>query len=428
MHLRVSQEQRIFVSIASYRDPQLVPTIEDCLKKAAFPERLHFGICWQHDEEEDALPQTEDERFRVLDVHWRDSQGACWARAEIMKLWQGEEWFFQVDSHCRFAQDWDERLLQLVQELPSEKPIISTYAASFTPGPKELLLERPEQITFQSFTPEGIPQLKPSPLPLQRTQGYVRARFLAAGFLFAPGSFVEQVPYDPDLYFLGEEVTMSVRAFSHGFDLFHPDQTIVWHDYIRQYARKHWGDHTEANQITRPWSERDEVSRSKVQRLLRGESVGAFGLGPLRTMQDYEDYAGVSFQLRKVQDYTSRGAEPPNPKLEQNWTDHVYQWIAKVTIDLQTLPEDALSDVTLWCIAIQDEEGQELYRRDLYPFDLSLGPEHQQIIVVIEFPSGRVPSSWTVWPLSRTRGWLNKVGNRLQEDAFAILKEEDDLD
>ena len=37
---------RIFVQIASYRDPQLIPTIEDMLSKASHPENLVFGICW----------------------------------------------------------------------------------------------------------------------------------------------------------------------------------------------------------------------------------------------------------------------------------------------------------------------------------------------------------------------------------------------
>ena len=72
----------IFVSIAAYRDLQLSPTIADCLKKATHPERLRFGICWQHGSEETTLSYLDDARFRILDVPWRESRGACWARAE----------------------------------------------------------------------------------------------------------------------------------------------------------------------------------------------------------------------------------------------------------------------------------------------------------------------------------------------------------
>ena len=103
----------IFVSIASYRDPQLIPTVEDCMCKARRPEGLRFGICWQHGVEQTVLPFLQDERFRIRDVPWRESQGACWARAEVMKLWRGEDWFLQVDSHCRFAVGWDETLIRI---------------------------------------------------------------------------------------------------------------------------------------------------------------------------------------------------------------------------------------------------------------------------------------------------------------------------
>ena len=38
-----------------------------------------------------------------------------------------------------------------------------------------------------------------------------------------------------------------------------------------------------------------------------------------RTIEEFEEYAGLSFRLRKAQDYTVRSEEPPNPKLDSNW-------------------------------------------------------------------------------------------------------------
>ena len=48
---------RIFVQIASYRDPQCGPTIRDLLAKADHPEQLSFGIClqWQFDNSEETI-------------------------------------------------------------------------------------------------------------------------------------------------------------------------------------------------------------------------------------------------------------------------------------------------------------------------------------------------------------------------------------
>ena len=43
---------KIFVQIASYRDPQLVPTIENMLAQAKKPKNLVFGICRQYHPED----------------------------------------------------------------------------------------------------------------------------------------------------------------------------------------------------------------------------------------------------------------------------------------------------------------------------------------------------------------------------------------
>src|SRR5271157_2997567 len=98
----IVRRMTIFVSIAAYRDPELAPTIRDCICRARSPGDLRFGICWQHADDEPAPPDFADPRLRVLDVPWHDSRGACWARAEIMKLWDGEDFFLQIDSHHRF--------------------------------------------------------------------------------------------------------------------------------------------------------------------------------------------------------------------------------------------------------------------------------------------------------------------------------------
>ena len=40
----------------------------------------------------------------------------------------------------------------------------------------------------------------------------------------------------------GEEISVGVRAYTHGYDLFHPNETILWHYYTKERA-KHNYDH-----------------------------------------------------------------------------------------------------------------------------------------------------------------------------------------
>ena len=421
----------IFVSIASYRDPQLLPTIADCLAKAAHPERLRFGICWQHGAEEAALPWAGDPRFRILDVDWRNSRGACWARASIMDQWQGEAWFLQVDSHCRFAAGWDSRMIVAAAATGSARPLLSTYASPFTPADndnREILAGNPQKMAIGGFTPEGLPQLKPIDIADWRTRSQpLRARFLAAGFLFTIGAFVREVGYDPELYFFGEEIAMTLRAYTHGYDLFHPHELLVWHDYVRRYATRHWEDHTpgQAPSEVHAWDKHDARSRDKVIRLLQGQSVDSFGLGTARTLADYEQYAGLSFASRKMQDYTRRSEEPPNPPAKADWQDHIYPWIVRILIDPARMSPAAFRDQNFWYVTLQDEQQNEIYRHDFPAAELEpfTGSE-SRIALVCELESGIIPATWTVWPVSRTLGWLSKLHGKLEEGDYAIVHDD----
>ena len=49
--------------------------------------------------------------------------------------------------------------------------------------------------------------------------------------IFADGKFCKEVLYDPHYLFHGEEINLTVRAFTHGYDLFHPHKPVVYHEY-----------------------------------------------------------------------------------------------------------------------------------------------------------------------------------------------------
>jgi hypothetical protein len=441
----VSNNELIFISIASYRDVQLVPTVEDLLAKAHEPGLLRFGICWQHEKDDQPLPFENDVRFQVIDVDWRDSRGACWARAKIMELWQGEQWYLQIDSHCRFDQGWDTKLIRMMGQTQSAKPIISTYANAFTPreagsNKPEILSGPPHLIALETFTDQGIPKLKPLPILDPSTRkSPMAARFLAAGFLFAPGTFVEEVPYDPELYFFGEEISMTLRAFTSGYDLFHPIENVAWHDYVRAYAIRHWEDHAseETTSIAKSsfaWSDLDGFSQKKVRQLLgamqlenhttdSSDLLGRYGLGSMRSREEYERYAGVSFALRKVQDYTRYAHEPPNPETSPDWADRIYTWLVRVAVNVAKLPPGALDDLGFWVVTIQDEDRREIRRHDFQRKELNVSGNESEIVLICEIQSGIIPVFWSVQPFSRFGGGGIRLDGVLTELDFTIVKD-----
>jgi hypothetical protein len=265
---------------------------------------------------------------------------------------------------------------------------------------------------FDYFTNDGIPMFKPAYIPNWQTlQRPLRARFISAHFLFAPGSFVQEVPYNPDIYFQGEEITLSVRAYTCGYDLFHPPEALLWHEYSRENRSKHWDDHVEAADVELPWHRRDAKSREQVCDFLTASRAGMYGCGSVRTVAQYQAYAGISFSHKKVQDYTLRGAEPPNPTADANWAEAIQTWCVRIEFERNRLPAVAFADAQFWYVGLHDSTGAEIYRNDLSGDKLigltSGNSEH--ILFEREFQSSRTPVSWTVWPFSHSGGWLDKI-------------------
>jgi hypothetical protein len=302
---------RIFVSVASYRDSELVPTVLDALAKARHPQRLRFGVCWQHGDDEDVTPLLGHPQVDIMDVDWRDSRGACWARAECMKMFDGEDFFLQIDSHHRFVPHWDDKALASLARAPSDKPVLTAYPPTYQVGCEPDPDAAPLQLLHYEFDEHNIPRVRPSTIPDWQAlrPRLFRARFIAAGFILAPGSFPVDVPYNPELYFHGEEIDLTVRSFTRGYDFFHPTELLLWHNYGGSYRRKHWEDHVRGGP-TMGWRGRDRLSKVKIRTLLLRGTVGPWGLGTARTLADYCAYAGVDFQDRTARPETLSGTEP----------------------------------------------------------------------------------------------------------------------
>ena len=54
-----------------------------------------------------------------------------------------------------------------------------------------------------------------------------------------------------------------------------------------------------------------------------------------------------------------------------------------------------------------------------------LGSDEQTISLVCEFESSTIPASWTVWPVSRSEGWLKKIAGTLDDEDYTIVLEDD---
>lgn len=318
----MAKRPRIFVNIASYRDTECQWTVRDLFAKAAHPERVFVGICWQFVKGEDDdcfLFETRPEQVRVLEVDANQSKGVCWARAQVQSLWRGEEYTLQIDSHMRFVDNWDDILLAMIQECDSKHPVISTYPPSYEP-PNTLSAKTVAVISATEYDSNGVLKFRGAAEPEQdNPPPPKRNPFIAGGLLFGPSSINTDVPYDPFLYFHGEEVTLAVRLFTWGYDVFTPNRCIAFHDYTNRRGRpRHWDDYE--------WKHLNDLSFKRIRHLLdieRSEDpevlreIERYGLGARRTLAEFEAFANVDFRNRLIDGKTDKEREDAMPVEER---------------------------------------------------------------------------------------------------------------
>lgn len=311
---RSGVDQRIFVQIASYRDPECQWTLRDMFEKATNPERVFAGVVWQYVADEDAhcfIMETRPEQVRIQRFNARFSKGVCWARSHTQQLWQGEEYTLQIDSHMRFEPDWDQKLIHMARQSGSPKPVITCYPPAYIP-PDRLETSHIYSMGAKEFDKDGMFQMEGRGIPVEEAPSKpIAGVFCSACFLFAPSSIIREVPYDPNIYFFGEEITLAVRLWTHGYDLFYPNMPIVYTNWNREYRRTHFADHSD-------WAALNRRSQNRVRYLLSGEEpadpaaldeIEKFGLGSIRTLEEYQRYSGVDFR-KKVFGQQARDGKP----------------------------------------------------------------------------------------------------------------------
>jgi uncharacterized protein (UPF0297 family) len=420
------KKNKIFIQIASYRDPELLPTIKDCIEKAKYPKNLVFSIAWQHSPDDiwDNLSgYTNDKRFKIVDINYKEARGVCYARHLLQQNYNNEEYTLQLDSHHRFSQDWDEQLITIYKQLQEKgytKPLLTGYVPSFDPyNDPAGRINIPWIMHFDRFSPEGVIHTLPATIDnyMDLTEP-ICARFYSAHFGFTTGKFVKEVPHDPNLYFHGEEHSISVRAFTSGYDLFHLHKVVIWHEYTRKNKKKHWDDDP-------TWPIKNGESFLRLRKLFemdgekRDIDFGSYGFGHIRTLEDYEKYSGVSFRRRSIQQYTLDKKLPPNPVLSDEEYEKSFVKIFKHCIDIgyDRVPE---KDYDFWVIAFHREDTSDgtdntLFRKDADKNEINrlMHDPDKYCKIWREFETSILPKYWVVWPHSVSKGWCERLTGNL---------------
>lgn len=239
----IREDDSVFISLAAFREHLLTQTLKSAFDQAENPDRLFIGAviqnCFGTDGRQcktglqvigknaqgkdqvkmsDAPPDVNGiEEFctdpnyekyckmghvRALYLHDTDALGPAVARYYASKLWAGETYFMQMDSHLEFAPKWDTKYVEEVKAAKSfPKSILSSYPPGFqnfgtytggSPGTRlctcQFSTNEVENHIIRINTGGRCKGDEPHPTQIA---------FIAAGFFFARAEFLVDVPFDP---------------------------------------------------------------------------------------------------------------------------------------------------------------------------------------------------------------------------------------
>lgn len=223
----------IFVSIASFRDSETLPTIRSLLETAQSPKRITIGLVWQYDPETDPpTPVDPHPQIRCLSLHAKDARGPCYARRLAQLLYRDEDYVLQIDSHMRFRQNWD---VYLIEQLPAGKSILTTYPIGYDLPNKIPNEIRPTLLVPWKFDSSGMLRQRGRLLSDISSTGPIQTQLYAAGFNFARRESIHHCPYLTHEVFFGEEVYRAVQFHQQNYQLWAPPQTVVYHLWSRDH-------------------------------------------------------------------------------------------------------------------------------------------------------------------------------------------------
>jgi hypothetical protein len=291
----------IFIQMASYHDFELGKTILHAIKQGSKKHEIHFGVFNCYYQNNDIyIPNVEN--LKIIEKEAPFGVGVGKSRNIANSLYDGQDYYLQVDSHTRFKENWDEFLISQIkgyQEIGIKKPLLTTYPGTYRYNDNlEEVIDWGDSVTaiYLGDDPE---QFKDTFIPGQRavsTEGSILSKSISAGSIFSIGEFAD-TDFNDKIAFWGEEIFVAAQSWTRGFDLIIPSIQQIFHLYYetdsrmqKSGGRRHvWKDFPEL------FKAMDIESKAEIKRIFKENIIGKNALGSVRTLKEFEVYSGLDF-------------------------------------------------------------------------------------------------------------------------------------
>lgn len=284
----------IFVQISAYHDHELHKTIIDCIAKSSGVNSLYFGVhvCYK---DIDDIVYVNMPNIKYVKSQAPEGLGVGQGRYLANELYNGEDYYLQVDAHTRFTQNWDINLIE-DHNLYTEQgcnPALTSYPSGYHYENSKIVYDQNPTVVFADF--EKKQETNKTDFLHQTSMtneiGNIFTRALSAGHVFASGDIAKIKP-NREMFNWGEEFLTAIRLFTHGYDLMLPTKQNLYHLY--------YGDRPENQRRLsgKDYPAQTDIifakSQNEIKRILSDKIIGDQELGSVRTLEDFWYYADIN--------------------------------------------------------------------------------------------------------------------------------------
>jgi hypothetical protein len=371
---------KIHFLIASYRDQLCSRTLDYIFRRAKHPERIFVRILDQNLPESDLIDdvgcfagfcadylanstiakehkltcEQYKKHIHTAHVHASQAKGVPDGRSKLSAMIHWDyihrndpskldfhpvdihDFCFQIDSHSDFADDYDTSLVTMFHRTKNDYAVLSTYPHTMSVRGNALQKSVVNLclVTFPIPPTYGSIRIGLSQECLGIKVPKLTNAMHGGGLSFHRCHAELNVPDDPymDHVFNGNEMSRGIRLFSHGYDIYSPDQNLVFHDYLRHPTNKHAKSYLnnknasdrdvdqlpfmqeilqERHKVYVVGLERVDLllgigpinySATEADRLHRKAlHESRFGWGPHRTPEQAQEFTGINFLERRME-------------------------------------------------------------------------------------------------------------------------------
>lgn len=296
--------KKIYVSIASYRDPFLQRTIDSLYCTAKNPENITVG-CFLNAFPEELRDCAPLNRYNYKTYYETEAPGSIFSVTECRNRclkWLDEsyDYVLQVDAHTAFDNNWDEYLINFISNIEYEKPILSGSLSSFGVYPngseirKYFSLARTFYLNNEDTKRAYLnaADLAPNGTALDPLPGktYAHGWYIAGHFIFAPAKYFREIKQPNWVLFWGEEVINSVRAFTSGWNVYIPVDIPLYHldENLTKTGRPRlWEDFPDQ------WFPKRETTANKIIDIMNNKNIEPGDIFYERSLEELYNHIGI---------------------------------------------------------------------------------------------------------------------------------------